>query len=174
MLAELTRYLKKFAETIWDAGTGRAKTKATIDAPVGTGGGVSINHKESEISVPADIQGIYAKETHATTTVLGAGGVYTGAWVDTAPTGGDTPMFKSLIGGTSSDQTSATNGVSIEQSHNQSNICNQTTMTTALAGTGNYAAAWEVRIVARYVRIVYTNGATAQTRFSLRMMAAVM
>lgn len=94
---------------------------------------------------------------NSTTATLGIAGVYTG-------TGEDVSNFSEMRISVFSDQASATDGLSIQQSTNNTNWDIVDTYTIA-ASTGK---TFVVPRQARYFRIVYTNGGTGQGAFRLQ------
>jgi len=94
-----------------------------------------------------------------TTTPLGANAVYTGPAKDF---GSARLGFMGCLA--FADQASATNGFAIEESIDGSNWDLVMASTTVSANVGAYL---KVAVVARYARVKYTNGATAQTVFRL-------
>jgi len=91
-----------------------------------------------------------------TTTPLGANEVYTSASVDARRAGRITGLIYS-------DQSSAIDGVKVQQSIDGSNWDYESTFTL----TGGSGLAFSVELVAAYARIRYENGATAQAEFRL-------
>jgi len=94
----------------------------------------------------------------STSTPLLAAGVYTGEAVDMLDYG---IIFISSY----SDVTSATDGLSLEQSHDGTNW-DFTDVYTVPAATGKIYA---IQPAARYFRVKYTNGGTDQTAFRLQV-----
>jgi len=99
----------------------------------------------------------------STTTPLGAAGVYTSGAFDALNYGRVTLLVLSNVA-------SAADGVEIQQSIDGTNW-DYSTQNSALAGVGR---AVTVELVARWVRIRYTNGAAAQTTFRLAALARAM
>jgi len=102
-------------------------------------------------------------EVASTTTPLVAGGVYTSDWFDALNYSRVTLLSHSNVA-------SATNGVEVIQSTDAQNE-DYSTQNSALAGAGLPIS---VEIIARWVRIRYTNGATNQTTFRLAALARAM
>lgn len=94
---------------------------------------------------------------NSTTSVLGGGAVYTG-------TGEDVSNFSEIRVSVIASHASATDGLSIQQSSNNTNW-DITDPYTIPATTGKTFC---VPRQARYFRVVYTNGATLQTSFRLQ------
>lgn len=94
---------------------------------------------------------------NSTTATLGIGGVYTG-------TGEDVSNFSEMRISVFADQASATDGLSIQQSTNNTNWDIVDTYTIP-ASTGK---TFVVPRQARYFRMVYTNGGTGQGAFRLQ------
>jgi len=97
-----------------------------------------------------------------TTTVLGAGGVYTSNWGQVLNRG-------RITGLVFPNQNSAVDGFEIQQSidgvnADYSTVVNSPGQTRVIANTG---AGFSIRRIAHYARIVYTNGAVANTVFRL-------
>ncbi len=91
----------------------------------------------------------------STTTALGASGTYTTAAAFALA------AYRSIIGSAYSDQSGT---LLVEQSQDGSNWDAQSTVTVT---GGSPSAAFEVRVVAPFGRLSYTNGGTAQTAFRL-------
>lgn len=106
----------------------------------------------SLIAIPNIISAV-----NSSTSTLGGGAVFTG-------TSEDIKDFAAVVINVFSDQASATNGLSIQQSSDGSNWDITDTYSIA-AATGK---TFSVQPAARFFRIVYTNGATPQTAFRLQ------
>lgn len=95
---------------------------------------------------------------NSTTAPLGISGVFTGASFDAKD-------FATLSISVISDQSSATNGISVQYSQDGTNWDHIHTFTFIAGGNG---LSYNLPVEMRYVRIVYTNGAVAQTSFRLQ------
>jgi len=95
---------------------------------------------------------------NSTTTPLGIGGVFTGSSIDLL-------NYSTLRVSYVSDKASATNGFSVQFSNNNVNWDFNKVATYTDIGNGMTVV---FNRVARYARIVYTNGAVAQTYFRLQ------
>lgn len=94
---------------------------------------------------------------NSTATPLAANGVFTGTADEITP-------YASVSVTIFTDQASATNGLAIQQSSDGTNWDNSDTYTIP-ASTGK---TFGVQIAARFMRVVYTNGATIQTTFRMQ------
>lgn len=94
---------------------------------------------------------------NSTSTPLGIGAVFTGAAYDITNCG---IVFVNVY----TDQASATDGLSIQQSSDGTNWDHSDEYTIPAGGTKNYS----INPHSRYFRVVYTNGAVAQTAFRLQ------
>ena len=94
---------------------------------------------------------------NSSTATLGSAGVFTGTAVDTLDYGF---IFVNVF----SDQASATDGLSVEQSSDGTNWDN-TDVYTVPASTGK---TYSFQPAGRYFRVQYTNGGVAQTAFRLQ------
>ena len=94
---------------------------------------------------------------NSTSTPLGIGAVYTGTAIETL-------SFAVIVVSTYSDQASAIDGLQVQQSSNGTNWdhCDEYTITAATGKTFSFQPQ------AKYYRVVYTNGAVAQTVFRLQ------
>jgi hypothetical protein len=95
-------------------------------------------------------------EAVKTTTPLDAGSVFTSDVLNSTGSA-------RITGIVYSDQSSATDGLKIQQSIDGTNWDYESKFTL----TGGSGLAFSVELVAAYVRIRYENGATAQTEFRL-------
>ena len=107
------------------------------------------------------------------TTLLAAGGIFTGEVMQVAGYG-------HITGWIFSDVSSATSGVIIEQALTVSDLLVATPNTTNVTSStlaytaGEYVSnAYSVQVVAPFARILYVNGAAAQTAFRLYFEARV-
>lgn len=91
---------------------------------------------------------------NTTTTPLGIGATFTGAWVDVS-------QYQEISVIICADQDSATDGLVFEWSHNGSDVCD----TDVFDVYANVGTPYTPNPAARYYRITYTNGAVAQTYF---------
>jgi hypothetical protein len=87
---------------------------------------------------------------------LAANSIFTGSWEDVSD-------YSSIVCTIYSNVGSATNGKSLQFSSDGINIDNTTTYTTPILGDTHV-----IPVIARYFRIVYTNGSTLQTNFRLQ------
>ncbi|NIT58413.1 MAG: hypothetical protein GWN00_19955 [Aliifodinibius sp.] len=94
---------------------------------------------------------------NSSTTPLGISGVFTGSWVDMT----DYAAVSIII---NTDQDSATNGLQLQWSTDSSNIDHTQTHSV----TGGESFTIQGMHEAQYFRVVYTNGAVAQTHFRLQ------
>lgn len=132
---------------------------ANDQSPVSVTGTVAANQSgtwttgvSSLISVPGIIS-----TANSSTATLGGGAVFTG-------TSEDVKDFGSITVSVFTDQASATDGLSIQQSSNGTNW-DITDVYTIAASTGK---TFSVQPAARFFRIVYTNGATPQGALRLQ------
>ena len=93
---------------------------------------------------------------NSSTTALGVSGVFTGTFVEVT-------NYSSVTVSVISDVASAINGLVFQWSSDGTNV-DRTEQSSVLAGTGR---AFALTVRARYFRIKYTNGTTAQTTFRL-------
>lgn len=94
---------------------------------------------------------------NSTTTPLGIGAVFTGAWVDVT-------QYTSITVVPFADQASATNGFSIQQSSNGINADVGDSYTVSANAAKNIG----VLVVQQYMRVMYTNGSVAQGLFRMQ------
>jgi hypothetical protein len=99
----------------------------------------------------------FVDTSNSTSTPLTGGGVFTGIALDISNCG---IMFVSVY----SDKSSATDGLSIQQSVDGTNWDFTDDYTITAGASKNYS----INTHAKYFRIVYTNGSTAQTAFRLQ------
>jgi len=112
---------------------------------------------------PLDLQAQYRPVAATTTTLLNAAQVYRSDWYDA-----QYYAYVTLL--SASDQVSAVNGVEIQQSADGVNPDFTDLYSTAVVvgdGINVNAVSEELPLTARYVRIVYTNGAVNQGSFRL-------
>ena len=95
---------------------------------------------------------------NSSSTPLGAGGVFLGAWFDTL-------NYNVMLLGVMSDQASATDGLDVEWSADGITETQDDRFTIA----ANSGKVFTFSPANRYVRIRYTNGATPQGSFSLQL-----
>jgi hypothetical protein len=122
-----------------------------------SGGAVNTNVKNSEIIQPIDIQAQLKEQPFSTTTALGAGATYTSPTYDSMASGSN---FAWLTGKCFSNVAGT---LHFEHSSDGTNW----TRTRSIALTAGQGFTFDERIFLRYVRLVYVNGATAQTTFRL-------
>lgn len=106
----------------------------------------------SIVSIPG-----YLSAANSSTSLLSGGSLFTG-------TSEDIKDFSAIAVNVFSDQTSATDGLSMQQSSNGTNW-DITDVYTIAASTGK---TFSVQPAARFFRVVYTNGATPQGTFRLQ------
>jgi len=94
---------------------------------------------------------------NSTTSVLGSGGIFTGNWEDVLNHG-------IVIITVNASHDSATDGFSVQFSTDGANIDN----TDEFSIPGGIGKTFSFQAAARYIRVVYTNGATLQTYFRLQ------
>jgi len=118
---------------------------------------------------PMDLQAQYRPVIASTTTALGANNTYTSDWYDMQNYGRLTLLFASNVA-------SATDGVKIQQSPDETNADYESAYSTTsqtIDGTTKHILAASIEMVARYARIKYTNGVGAQSWFRLTARARV-
>lgn len=96
-------------------------------------------------------------EENSTATPIGAGETFLGVWQDTL-------NYNVLIIGIKADQDSATDGLEIQWSTDKTNICDYDKFTIS----ANIGKVFTFSPARRYVRVSYTNGASAQTSFNIQ------
>ena len=119
---------------------------AVVSGGGGGGGGGDVN-------LPAVVN-----SGNSSTTLLGAGGVFTG-------TSFDAKDFATLSLSVQSDRSSAVNGISVQFSQDGTNWDHIHTYTFVAGGNG---LSYNLPLEMRYCRVVYTNGAIAQGSFRLQ------
>lgn len=125
-------------------------TKGNACAGASTGSAVNLNQ----------ISGVSANlvsTANSSIATLGNGGVFTG-------TAEDISAYASVTVSLFADQASATNGLSIQQSADGTNW-DMADIYTVPASTGK---TFGVQVAAKFLRVVYTNGATPQSAFRLQ------
>lgn len=100
--------------------------------------------------------------TNSSAVALGAGAVFTGTAVDVS-------RYAAVNVSVFSNQASATNGLSLQQSSDGTNWDILDTYSVP-ASTGK---TFSVQVAARFFRVVYTNGGTIQTTFRLQTLLKV-
>lgn len=138
-------------------GTGSGAT-GTGTAGSGPGAGTAaspneVNIRSSTIAVPVDVQSLYRVQSILTTATLAISGVYTGPSLDGI-------NFRRITGKAFAD---VAGSLAIQQSDDGTTWDTITTVTVVAATP----IAWDQVLNARYVRYVYTNGATIQAAFRL-------
>lgn len=125
-------------------------------------GFVSITDGANTVSINADGQMHIVAEgkidsSNSTSTPLGAGATFTGTGIETLP-------YAVIVVSLFADQISATDGLKIEQSTDNINWdhCDEFTIPVSTGKT------FSVQPQARYLRVLYTNGATPQAVFRLQ------
>jgi len=124
---------------------------------------------ESYTMTPIDLQAQYRPIIASTTTPLNASQIYTSSWYDCN-------NYSRITLLSASNVASASNGVEIQQSTDGSNAdysSKYTTTSITISGTTRYIVTATIELMARYARIVYTNGGTNQSYFRLAAMARV-
>lgn len=141
--------------TVFASIIGRPSISGTVNA---IQSGVSATSVAGTVLVSSMISmpGIVSS-ANSTTATLAGGAAFTG-------TSEEVKDFGSIVISVFSDQASATDGLSIQQSSNGTNWDITDTYTVA-ASTGK---TFQVQPAARFFRVVYTNGATPQTAFRLQ------
>ena len=137
-------------------------------ANVSAGGGVYTNLRNdagTEIGTPtspiAQRPGV-DQVIISTSTPLGSSGAFTSSIIDLTSVQGQELTIGLFI-----DQVSAASGLQIQWSHDSSNFDHIESYTNLAAMTAGNGKTFTQRKVARYLRIVYTNGAIAQGAFRL-------
>lgn len=125
------------------------------EVQVDSAGRVKVNGKitDATIAVPSDIQSVFRTQSFLSTAVLGAAGVFTGAGVDAL-------NFRRITGRVVASHAGV---LHIEHSDDNATWDSVDPLTVA-AGV---AYGYDVPVFARYIRLLYVNGATAQTSFRL-------
>lgn len=148
------------------AGTGTAAVQAvaltdTAGVPVGSGAplAVTINNSGGAATPVSQLSVISAENSRSS--VLAANAVFTGQWVDVL-------AYGSIIVNVVSDQASATNGLSIQQSSDGINADDLDIFTIAASTASKFVIPKQ----AAFARVVYTNGAVAQGSFRLQTILA--
>lgn len=126
--------------------------------PVSPGGDATLAEQQVQSGILQDISdqqlGVL-NSGNSSVTPLGIGGVFTGVAVDIKD-------FSAICVAAATDQASATNGLSMQFSPDGTNWDHKHEFTIAAPGVS-----WTQAAELRYFRIVYTNGAVAQTYFRL-------
>lgn len=104
----------------------------------------------------AKLQGL-VDTNNTTTATLAGGAVYTGTWTDIT-------NYNGISLGVYSDVASATDGLVVQYSNDGTNVRHTHTYTVAAASGVGFNLTTEFR----YMRVVYTNGASPQTVFALQ------
>lgn len=97
---------------------------------------------------------------NSTTAVLGNAGVYTGTWTQV-------DRYTTINVSVFTDQASATDGLSIQQSSDGTNADIRDTFTVPITAAGG-GKTYRVQVAAKFYRVVYTNNTTPQTAFRLQ------
>lgn len=125
---------------------------------VDTTGRLNTNSVGQDISLTAQtFRTTSIDSANSRSTVLGANAVFTGTFVDVSG-------YSTLSIVVFSDQASATNGLTIQYSSDGTNV-DDNDQYTIPASNGQMLS---FPLAARYYRVVYTNGAVAQTIFRLQ------
>jgi hypothetical protein len=113
--------------------------------------------------ITAGVGGAPAVNTaNSSAVALGGGAVFTGTAVDVSG-------YSNINVSVFTDQASATNGLSIQQSSDGTNWDVRDEYTVPLMSAGN-GKTYAVQSAAKFLRVVYTNGATPNTAFRLQTM----
>lgn len=136
-------------EVVGTQAVGASGTTQGVDSS----GRASVSIDAATVTVPVDVQALYRTQSILTTATLGAAGVYTSPSVDGI-------NFRRITGVAFSN---VAGSLAIQQSDDGTTWDTITTVTVAAATP----IAWDQVIHTRYVRYVYTNGATLQTTFRL-------
>ena len=159
-------------QATWSAGTltsdkaALASFKTWLDTSSGGGGGggdASASNQLIQNSLLNTISGtgiVSGTSVNSTNTPLAGGEVFTG-------TSEDISLYGSVTVTVFTDQASATDGLSIQQSSNGTDWDVRDVFTLAAQIAGR-AQTFQVQRAARFFRVVYTNGATIQTAFRLQ------
>ncbi len=102
-----------------------------------------------------------AVPSNSSTTVLGINAVFTGTWIDTTITGGNFVEVSCYPGAQAGN-------FKIQGTDDTTNTNMFFTLTQVNYSTSGLAASGVTRVNQRYWRVVYTNGAVAQTVFDLQ------
>jgi len=113
----------------------------------------NVNDQEYELAV--NLRG-HVCPINTTSIPLGTGAVFTGNWQDTLDYG-------VIQVGVFADKASATNGLVMQYSANGTDIDDTDTFTIK----ANIGKTFSFQPARRYIRVIYTNGAQAQTKFRL-------
>jgi hypothetical protein len=143
MTADSRSSLVQIHQSVLDE-TNQSLKVSVVSGGGGGGGGGDVN-------LPAVVDA-----TNSSTTPLGANGVFTGASFDAKD-------FATLSISVTSDRPSAVNGISVQYSQNGTNWDHIHAYTYVSGGLS-----YNLPLEMRYIRIVYTNGAVAQTSFRLQ------
>jgi len=107
--------------------------------------------------IESKIDPTFISAENSSTANLGAGDTFTGEWIDVE-------RFQDLAVTISADQDSAVDGLKIQVSHDGSSLIDEDVYTKT-ANKGNPVI---VPLATKWVRVVYTNGTTPTTSFSLQ------
>lgn len=138
-------------------------TLSTIDGKLPTlgqknkAGSVSVTLASDQGNIDSNSPGV-VDAGNSSTTPLGIAGVFTGTTFDAKD-------FATLSISVTSDASSAAGGISVQYSQDGTNWDHIHTFTYTTGGNG---LSYNLPVEMRYVRIVYTNGAVAQTSFRLQ------
>lgn len=133
--------------------------QALVNNPAGAGA-VNIQDGGNSITVDGTVTvsaGRTVSAANSTATPLGISGVFTGAWTDALGFSGVSVIAKA-------SQASAALGLVIQWSSDGTNI-DDTDSYTLAANTGKQ---YSFGLMARYFRVIYTNGVVAQATFRLQ------
>lgn len=143
-MADIRSSLVQIHQDVLDVTNQALKVSVVADSTGGGGG---------DVNLPAVVDA-----GNSTTSPLGANGVFTGASFDAKD-------FATLCISVKSDHSSAVNGISVQYSPDGTNWDHTHTYTYI---TGTNGLSYNLPLEMRYIRIVYTNGAVAQTSFRLQ------
>lgn len=119
----------------------------------------SVQIANATVLLPVDKQSIYRTQAFITTTALNASASFTSATFDGS-------LYRRLTGKVYADQAGTLN-----IQHSDDGVTWDTL--TSISVTANTPAKFDEVIYARYIRVYYVNGATAQTTFRLSGYASV-
>jgi len=131
---------------------------------------LSIGKGDIAIERPTKIQAQLRSVVASTSTALKANASYTSSWFDALDYGHISYL-------TNSDVAAATDGVILQESNDGVTPHYQQTQSTTLitiGGVNSYYARLDSIPRSRYVRVIYTNGGSDQTSFSLLCLARAM
>lgn len=143
-----------------DVGTAAVQAVALTDTagvPVGSGAPLNVTISNAGGAGTPVTQSAVVSAENSRTAVLGANAVFTGQWVNVLGYG-------SIIVNVIANQASASDGLSIQQSSDGVNADDLDVFTVATSTAGKFVIPRQ----GAFARVVYTNGAVAQTAFRLQ------